>query len=152
MGSDTCKLRRFESPIRIDIGVSWREIDEARAETENINEEKDENGEEISEHIVHAQDMIADSCLEYKPTSDYILARQDDTGRGMAWPGAARQDKDVKMNLKEVGEKTEDYFKRVNVFSLVNVRPASAGHGVARQNPTRPGRTRQDKELNNEDL
>ena len=39
MGSDTCKLRRFESPVRIDIGVSWREIDEARAETENINEE-----------------------------------------------------------------------------------------------------------------
>ena len=37
MGSDTCKLRRFESPVRIDIGVSWREIDEARAETENEN-------------------------------------------------------------------------------------------------------------------
>jgi len=35
MGSDTCKLRESECPVRIDIGVSWKEIEEA---TEMANE------------------------------------------------------------------------------------------------------------------
>jgi len=146
MGSDTCKLRGSESPVRIDIGVSWKEIEETRAETENGNMK-------TPEQIVHMQDTIADSCLEYE--LDEVgsgLARSGAARLDQAGLGTARQGEDSKTNLKEVGEKTEDYFKRVNVFSLVNVRPASARHGVAWQNPTRPGRTRQDKELNNEDL
>jgi len=114
--SIVCKLRRSKSPKRIDIGVSWKEIEEARIEMENIN---------ISESIVHVQDVIADSCLEFQPDE----AGSGRARRDQARLGVARQGEDSKTNLKEVGAKTEDYFKRVNVFSC----------GQARYHQTRRG-------------
>jgi len=153
MGSDIGKLRRSKSPVRIDIGVAWREVNENRSDGARPGKARrgaarqGEARQGLSLGGEHVQDTIANSCLEYEPTSYRGTAWQGGTTRDVAWHGLASQDKDSNANLKEVGEKTEDYFKRVNVFSRGGTRLDPARQDMVWQDPAR-----QDKELKNEDL
>jgi hypothetical protein len=67
-------------------------------------EEADEYVADPAENGGHAQGRIGDECIAYRPGQDPVS------------PDTLRQGKAGQSNMKEVGENTEDYFKRTDVF------------------------------------
>ena len=114
MGSDTCKLRGPESPVRIDIGVSWREIEEARVETENINEEENEINRENANTDVDDRKIVYERVIPVNLTTGGHNERFENPVHGRNTPAVAqwtigRSNISIHTSLEEgVGEKEKD--------------------------------------------